>query len=106
MHISDIRYLTSLHEGVPHEDSDCNIGVSGAVHLACSRSTSVRCLAIPLHGAYAQQYSPYASYGRYYGLRIPYDVYDTRGRYIDSDPDPRIRDQLARDPPNAIDALR
>jgi len=60
----------------------------------------------PYHGAYAQQYSPYASYGRYYGLRIPYDVYDTRGRYIGSDPDPRIRDQLARDPPNAIDALR
>jgi len=55
----------------------------------------------PFYGAYAQQYNPYASYGRYYyGPRTPYDVYDTRGRYVGSDPDPRIRDQLARDPPN------
>src|SRR5262245_7958969 len=54
----------------------------------------------PYYGAYAQQYGPYAGYGRYYGLRTPYDVYDTRGRYVGSDPDPRIRDQLARDPPN------
>ena len=27
-----------------------------------------------------------------------YDVYDTSGRYIGSDPDPFIRGQLARDP--------
>lgn len=27
-----------------------------------------------------------------------YDVYDTIGRYIGSDPDPNVRDQLARDP--------
>ena len=55
----------------------------------------------PYYGAYAQQYNPYAAYGRYYGgPRSPYDVYDTRGRYVGSDPDPRIRDQLARDPPN------
>jgi hypothetical protein len=26
------------------------------------------------------------------------DVYDVRGQYIGSDPDPTIRDQLARDP--------
>jgi hypothetical protein len=28
----------------------------------------------------------------------PNDVYDVRGRYIGSDPDATIRDQLARDP--------
>jgi hypothetical protein len=27
-----------------------------------------------------------------------FDVYDTSGRYIGSDPDPFIRSQLARDP--------
>jgi hypothetical protein len=27
-----------------------------------------------------------------------FDVYDTRGRYLGSDPDPFIRSQLARDP--------
>jgi hypothetical protein len=27
-----------------------------------------------------------------------WDVYDTRGRYVGSDPDPFIRSQLARDP--------
>jgi len=55
----------------------------------------------PYYGAYAQQGSPYAAYAPYYGFRrSPYDVYDTRGRYVGSDPDPRIRDQLARDPPN------
>jgi len=26
------------------------------------------------------------------------DVYDQRGKYVGSDPDPRIRDQLRRDP--------
>ena len=29
-----------------------------------------------------------------------FDVYNTRGRYVGSDPDPRIRNDLARDPPN------
>jgi hypothetical protein len=53
------------------------------------------------YNAYAQQVGPYGSYARYYGARrTPYDVYDTRGRYVGTDPDPRIRDSLARDPPN------
>ena len=54
--------------------------------------------------AYAQQ--PYATYGGYgaygsYGQVIrPYggSVYDNRGAYVGSDPDARVRDQLARDP--------
>jgi len=54
----------------------------------------------PYYGAYAQQVGPYGDYARYYGRRTPFDVYDTRGRYVGSDPDPRIRDSLARDPPN------
>ena len=66
------------------------------------------------YGAYAQV-SPYpASYGAYaqapyfrtpgfydlYGRRspYPYSVYDARGVYIGSDPDPRVRSQLANDP--------
>jgi len=56
------------------------------------------------YGAYAQ--APYyRSYG-YYNLYgnpspYPYSVYDIRGDYIGSDPDPRVRDQLRRDPPGA-----
>jgi hypothetical protein len=54
----------------------------------------------PYYRAYAQQFGPYADYSRYYGFRrSPYDVYDTRGRYVGSDPDPRIRSMLAHDPP-------
>jgi hypothetical protein len=53
------------------------------------------------YGAYAQ--APYyRSPGLYdlYGRRspYPYSVYDTRGVYIGSDPDPRVRSQLANDP--------
>jgi len=30
--------------------------------------------------------------------RSPYSVYSSRGNYIGADPDPRVRDQLRRDP--------
>jgi hypothetical protein len=73
----------------------------------------------PYYGAYAQA-SPYAaSYGAYaqapyyrtpgfydlYGRLspYPYSVYDIRGQYVGSDPDPRVRSQLARDPPGRDD---
>jgi hypothetical protein len=53
--------------------------------------------------AFAQQ--PYATYGGYgaygsYGrvFRSWDSVYDTRGAYVGSDPDGKVRDQLARDP--------
>jgi hypothetical protein len=61
-------------------------------------------------GAYAQVPPPaaYRSYGQaptpttydLYGYRspYPYSVYDVRGSYVGSDPDPRVRNQLARDP--------
>ena len=68
--------------------------------------------------AYAQV-PPYAAYGAYaqapyystpgfydlYGQRspYPYSVYDTRGVYIGSDPDPTVRSQLARDPRQGLD---
>ena len=32
-----------------------------------------------------------------------YDVYDTRGKYVGSDPDPLVRAQLQRDPPGRGD---
>jgi hypothetical protein len=63
--------------------------------------------------AYAQV-PPYAAYGAYaqstyyrtpgfynlYGRLspYPYSVYDVRGRYVGSDPDPNVRNMLARDP--------
>jgi hypothetical protein len=48
--------------------------------------------------AYAQGSTPstYDLYG--YRSPYPYSVYDVRGQYIGSDPDPRVRNQLARDP--------
>ena len=58
--------------------------------------------------AYAQVPAPAAAYAQastpsvydLYGYRAPYpySVYDVRGSYIGSDPDPRVRSQLARDP--------
>src|SRR5438874_4747372 len=47
-------------------------------------------------GAYAQVPTPtaYDLYG--YRSPYPYSVYDVRGQYIGSDPDPRVRSQLAR----------
>ncbi len=55
--------------------------------------------------AYAQVRPPaayYRSYGFYdlYGYRspYPYSVYNIRGQYVGSDPDPSVRAMLARDP--------
>jgi hypothetical protein len=57
------------------------------------------------YGAYAQ--SPYRTPGFYdlYGRRspYPYSVYDDRGVYIGSDPDPRVRAQLRHDPAQGLD---
>ena len=56
--------------------------------------------------AYAAS-NPFAAYAAPYNngyraqrpsARGSNDVYDIRGRYVGSDPDPFIRDQLARDP--------
>jgi hypothetical protein len=56
------------------------------------------------YGAYAQ--APYFRTPGFYDLYgrlspYPYSVYDIRGRYVGSDPDPRVRDQLRRDPTGA-----
>jgi hypothetical protein len=56
--------------------------------------------------AYARDTSAYGrANDNQFGVRQPsnrnnpsYDVYDDRGQYVGSDPDPRIRDQLSRDP--------
>ena len=58
------------------------------------------------YGAYAQ--APYFRTPGFYDLYgyaspYPYSVYDVRGRYIGSDPDPRVRDQLRRDPSQGVD---
>ncbi len=41
--------------------------------------------------------------GRMHSPNPAYDVYDTQGRYISSDPDPFIRNELARVPPDRDD---
>ena len=53
------------------------------------------------YGAYAQ--APYFRTPGVYDLygRVapyPYSVYSIRGKYLGSDPDPRVRSQLANDP--------
>jgi hypothetical protein len=55
--------------------------------------------------------APYRAYGAYAlapGLAFarplvprPFSVYNTQSNYVGSDPDPRVRDQLARDPSQA-----
>lgn len=41
--------------------------------------------------------------GRVHSPNPAFDVYDTQGRYISSDPDMFIRNELARDPPGRGD---
>jgi hypothetical protein len=41
--------------------------------------------------------------GRMRSSNPAYDVYDTHGRYVGSDPDPFIRNDLARNPPDRDD---
>src|SRR5438093_367671 len=58
------------------------------------------------YGAYAQ--APYFRTPGFYDLYgtpspYPYSVYDVRGRYIGADPDPRVRDQLRRDPGQGLE---
>jgi len=58
------------------------------------------------YGAYAQSgyYNTPGFYDLYGRLSpYPYSVYDVRGRYVGSDPDPRVRDQLRRDPSQGLD---
>src|SRR5215467_12740984 len=58
------------------------------------------------YGAYAQ--APYFRTPGFYDLYgrrspYPYSVYDVRGAYIGSDPDPTVRSQLARDPSQGLE---
>jgi hypothetical protein len=53
---------------------------------------------------YGRDLSGYGSYGAFdrsreqRSIQPRNDVYDQHGSYIGSDPDPRVRDQLRRDP--------
>jgi hypothetical protein len=40
---------------------------------------------------------------RFHSPNPAYDVYDNQGRYVGTDPDPFIRNELARDPPGRED---
>ena len=58
------------------------------------------------YGAYAQSeyYRTPGFYDLYGRLApYPYSVYSVRGSYIGSDPDPRVRDQLRRDPSQGLE---
>jgi hypothetical protein len=57
------------------------------------------------YGAYARAPYPTPSFYDLYGRPspYPYSVYDVRGQYIGSDPDPRVRSQLARDPSQGME---
>jgi hypothetical protein len=60
----------------------------------------------PYYRAYAQ--APYYSTPGFYDLYgrpspYPYSVYDTRGQYVGSDPDPRVRSQLGHDPTQGLE---
>jgi hypothetical protein len=48
-------------------------------------------------GAYASYASRSAKRSTKRHVNRSHNVYSTRGRYIGSDPDPRVRDQLRRD---------
>lgn len=41
--------------------------------------------------------------GRIHSPSPAFDVYDNQGRYVSSDPDPFIRNELSRDPPGRGD---
>jgi hypothetical protein len=63
---------------------------------------------VPPYAAYSYAQSAYYRTPGFYDLYgrlspYPYSVYDVRGRYIGSDPDPRVRDQLRRDPSQGLD---
>jgi hypothetical protein len=65
---------------------------------------------VPPYSAYYDAYAqaPYFRTPGFYDLYgraspYPYSVYDTRGRYIGSDPDPRVRSQLSQDPTQGRD---
>ena len=66
----------------------------------------------PALGAFAQARTPqqrsnlarvYSPDGRIHSPNPAWDVYDTSNQYISSDPDPFIRNELRRDPPNRGD---
>jgi hypothetical protein len=40
----------------------------------------------------------YSAYGSRYGMSPSYRAYSPRGYYRGTDPDPRVRDQIRRDP--------
>jgi hypothetical protein len=53
---------------------------------------------VPRHKPDMGSYGSFGTYGPRTIHRSPYSVYSTRGNYIGADPDPRVRDQLRRDP--------
>jgi hypothetical protein len=90
--------------------ADAQYGHSRGYYRSYARVPAYRAYArVPpysaYYGAYAQ--APYRTPGFYdlYGRRSPYpfSVYDVRGVYIGSDPDPRVRSQLANDPGQGIE---
>jgi len=89
------------------------IGVIGVIALtACAADARPRQSNHHRYNPYAYDYN-YAYPGdvRFRGSngyrnniqRRSYDVYDTRGHYVGSDPDPHVRSQLSQDPSQGRD---
>jgi hypothetical protein len=110
MHVTDVRYVSSFQcaESITQSMKESLMKIIIVILTFAALLTSPALAQYqygawrsPYYSAYAQQVDPYANYSRYYQFRrTPYDVYDTSGHYVGSDPDPRIRSMLARDPPN------
>jgi hypothetical protein len=82
------------------------------VSLAAAVAAVVASPALAQNGKHRQVRDPYAVSNPYAAFAAPYsngyraqrpsargyNVYDTRGQYVGSDPDPTVRSQLAHDP--------
>src|SRR5258705_5258314 len=109
MHVTDIHYVSSFKcaESITQSMKESLMKIMIVILTFAALLTSPALAQYqngawrsPYYRVYAQQFGPYADYSRYNGVRrSPYNVYDTRGHYVGSDPDPRVRSMLAHDPP-------
>jgi hypothetical protein len=75
--------------------------VFGAVSTvpAMSHSSKARAARAAVQPSNPISHSAFWSYGRPRGGNPGFNVYDTTGRYLGSDPDPLVRLDLVRNPP-------
>jgi hypothetical protein len=69
---------------------------SASGSLAAEKKHSTNTASNPAYSAFASS-SPAAQNQNKHSTNAAYDVYNTRGHYVGSDPDPTVRAQLGRD---------